>query len=64
MEPIRVMTSVTRIGEISPLWQNFKSLWLFFQGLFCIGQNFEPNWQILYDIAQILIVFYDQKSER
>ena len=30
--------SVTRFGKISPLWQNFKSLWLFFEGLFCIGQ--------------------------
>ena len=36
--------SVTRFGEISPLWQNFKSLWLLFEGLICIGQNFEPNW--------------------
>jgi len=38
------MSSVTRFGEISPLWQNLKTLWLFFEGLFYIGQNFEPNW--------------------
>ena len=37
-------STVTRFGEFSPLWQNFKSLWLLFEGLFCIGQNFEPNW--------------------
>ena len=42
--------SVTRFGEISPLWQNFKSIWLFFQGIFCFGQNFESNWQNFYDI--------------
>ena len=28
---------VTRLGEISPLWQ-------FFESSFCIGQNFEFNW--------------------
>ena len=33
--------SVTRFGEISPLWQNFNSLWLLFEDLFCIGQNLE-----------------------
>ena len=37
-------TSVTRFGEISPLWQNLKSLWQFFGGLYCIGRNVEPNW--------------------
>ena len=25
----RVATNVTRLGEISPLWQNFKRLWIF-----------------------------------
>ena len=28
--------SVTRFGKISPLGHNFKSLWLFFEGLFYI----------------------------
>ena len=36
--------SVTRFGEILPLWQNFKNIGPFFDGLFCIGQNFEPIW--------------------
>ena len=26
---VRLSNSVTRFGEISPLWQNFKSLWNF-----------------------------------
>ena len=38
------LASVTRFSEIFPLSQNFKRLWLFFEGLFCIGQNFEPHW--------------------
>ena len=43
---------LTRFGENSPLWQNFKSLLLFFEGLFCYGQNFEPNWSnfMIFDI--------------
>ena len=48
--------SVTRFGEILPLWQNFKSLWLFFEGLFCIWQTLEPNWANVFEIGQILIV--------
>ena len=47
---------VTRFVKISPLWQNFKSLWLFFEGLFCIWQTLEPNWANVFEIGQILIV--------
>ena len=36
-------TSVTRFGEISPLWQYFKSLGQFCTGLFRVKQNFEPT---------------------
>ena len=43
-------------GQCDQIWQNFKSLWLFFEGLFCIGKFFEPNWVNLNDIGQILIV--------
>ena len=32
----------TRFGEIWPLWQNLESIWLFFEGIFKMGQNFEP----------------------
>ena len=35
-------TSVTRFGEISPLWQNFKILWQFLWGSFRIWKN-EPT---------------------
>ena len=49
-----VRSSVTRFGDILPLLQNYKSLWLFFEG--CIEQNFEPNWAHFYDIGQIIIV--------
>ena len=36
-------TSVTIFGEISPLWQNFTSLWQLFGGLFLIWQNSQPT---------------------
>ena len=37
------LTSVTRFGEIAPLWQNFTSLWQIFDTLFLIWQNVEPT---------------------
>ena len=39
----RPASSVTRMGEILPLWQNFKTLWQSFEGLFSIWQTFEPT---------------------
>ena len=36
-------TSVTRFGEILPLWQNFDSLLQCFVGLFIIWHNFDPT---------------------
>ena len=47
---------MTRYGEILPLGQNFKSLWPFFVGLFCIRQNFDSNWANFNDIGEIFIV--------
>ena len=35
--------SVTRFGEISPLWQNFTSLWQISGGLHLIWQIVEPT---------------------
>ena len=35
--------SVTRSGEISPLWHNFQSLGQIFKGSFSIWQNFDPT---------------------
>ena len=34
--------SVTRFGEISPLWRQFTSLWQIVDGLFLILQNVNP----------------------
>ena len=36
--PIKVLFSVTRFGEILPLWHNFKSIGQIFEGLFSIWQ--------------------------
>jgi len=58
------ISSVTRFGEISSLWQSFKSLWLFFEGVFCIGQNSKTNWASFYDIGQICIVVNGPKLKR
>ena len=35
------MDSVTRFGEIPPLWQIIKNLWPHIQGLFGFGQSFQ-----------------------
>ena len=32
--------SVTKFGEIPPLWQNFKTLWQLFKVLVSVGQIF------------------------
>ena len=34
-----VVASVTKFGEISPLWQRFTSLWQIFDNSFLIWQN-------------------------
>ena len=39
----RRSTSVTRFGEISPLWQEKLSLWQYLEGLLSLWQNFEPT---------------------
>ena len=38
-----INTSVTRFGEISPLWQNFKNILQLYDGLISIWQTFEPT---------------------
>ena len=44
--------SVTIFGEIPPLWQNFKTLRKFFEGLVSVGQNFKPTLaNLLYYLA-------------
>ena len=45
-------SSVTRFGEIPPLWQNFKTLRQFFEVLVGVGQTFELTLaNLLYDLA-------------
>ena len=39
--PTYLPTSVTRFGEILPLWQKFTSLWQIFDGLFLIWHSAE-----------------------
>ena len=41
-DQLHVEGSVTRFGKISPLWQNFNSLWLFFEDLFLLGKVLNP----------------------
>ena len=53
-------SSVTRFGEISPLWQNFLLFWQNLDGSFCIWQSFELTLAIFYDNSQIFIVERDQ----
>ena len=52
--------SVTRFGEISPLWQNFKSLGNFLNGLFSIWQTFVPT-LAFYATGQIVLVVNGQR---
>ena len=47
---------MTTFGEISPLWQNFKSLWLFCAGLFSIWENIEPTLGNYLSYVEYLIV--------
>ena len=45
--PKSSMASVTRLGENSPIWQNFKNLWQNVDFSFPIWQNAEPILAIL-----------------
>ena len=44
---------VTRLGEISPLWQKFKSLWLFCESFFALGKI----WNLIGQFFMILVKF-------
>ena len=57
----RVSISVTRFGEISPLWQKFKTFWLSLEGLFSIWQNFKPTLANISSKWQAFIVVNHQK---
>ena len=47
--------SVTRFGEIPPLWQIFKNLWQYIYGLFGFGKVSNLLWHNLCAIGQIFI---------
>ena len=51
-----VESSVTRFGEISPLWQTFTSIWQNFDSFFLIWQNAEPTLAICDIFGLIFIV--------
>ena len=48
--------SVTRFGEISPLWQKFSSAWLIFDGLSLICQNSKPTLANLFHYFGLIFI--------
>ena len=56
--------SVTRFGVISPLWQNFKTLWQSLEGLFSICQNCKPILTNISSKWQSFIVVNGQKLKK
>ena len=38
---ICIENSVTRFGDIPPLWQKLKNIWQYIKGLFGFGQSFQ-----------------------
>ena len=51
---IFIQISVTRFGEISPLWHKIKCLWQFCEGLFSIWQKVLPT--LVNTIGQFFMV--------
>ena len=60
LENIGSLSSVTRFGEISPLWQNFTSLWQIVDSLFLIWHMLILFGRIGYIIGLIFIVANSQ----
>ena len=58
--PCWYLDSVTRFGEISPLWQNLKCLGQILGVYLLLGKIFEQLWQIFYAIWQIFAHINDQ----
>ena len=52
--------SVTRFGEILPLWENFNSLWLYFRGMSRKRQKIVPTLANCYAVGQSFIVVNGQ----
>ena len=49
-------SSVSRFGEISPLWQNFQSLGQFLKVNLLFGKILGRLWEILYVMGKILLM--------
>ena len=54
--PLQTADSVTRFGEISPLWPNVKTLWPFESVDLVFGKILSLFRQICYAFGQIFIV--------
>ena len=50
------MSSVTRFGEISPLWHDYKIIGQFFKVYLVFGKMLILLWQKCYAIGQVFIV--------
>ena len=54
-DTVLVRSSVTRFGEILPLWQKFTSIWQIFDSLFLFGKMLSTLWQMCDIIGLIFI---------
>ena len=62
--PTHLQTSVTRSGELSPLWQKFKSLWQFSSFRLVFGKILNLLLQFFREIGQILYVVKWQNVDK
>ena len=53
--------SVTRFGEISPLWCDLIKLWPFWKGSFTIGKILNILWQVSFGFGQMFSIANGQK---
>ena len=53
---MHVLASVTRFGEISPLWRNVKHLAIFWRYLCSIWQNFKSTFAKIYFWENLIVV--------
>ena len=64
IQKLNESASVTRFGEVSPLWQQKISLLQFLVGLISLWQNFQLTLANVYAIGQIFIVVNRPKMEK
>ena len=61
---VSLFISVTRFGEISPLWQIVKSLWLFLRVYIVLCKNFNILGKIFNTFGQIYFVVDGKKLDK